>query len=60
MLAVSITLLTVHVVLAVTAARDMRRRDNLSVVANNKILWLFIIVFIGIIGPLIYFIYGRK
>jgi len=58
MLIILLLLMTIHVVLAVVAVKDMHQKDNVAV--GNKILWLFIVIFIGIIGPLIYFMYERK
>ncbi|MCL2474826.1 MAG: PLDc N-terminal domain-containing protein [Chloroflexi bacterium] len=58
MLTILVVLLVTHIILAMAAAKDIRQRD--CVFGDNKVLWLFIVIFIGIIGSLIYFIYGRK
>ena len=58
MLTILVVLLITHIILAIIAAKDIRQRDYVS--GDNKIFWLFIVIFIGIIGSLIYFMYGRK
>ncbi len=44
--------------LSIMALLDIRKRD--SVKGGNKTLWVVVILFFGIIGPLVYFVLGRK
>ncbi len=46
--------------LAVAAMVDLIRRDKSAVAGGNKLLWGAIILFVGFIGPIVYFIVGRK
>ena len=47
-----------EITLLVVALRDLVRRE--SVTGGNKILWGVIIVFFQILGPIVYFVFGRK
>lgn len=51
-------LIVIEVGLAVAAMIDLIRREKVT--GGNKILWGAIILLIGIIGPIVYFIFGRK
>jgi hypothetical protein len=53
-----IPLLVVEMVLLVVAIIDLDRRQYVT--GNNKLFWVLIIVIIGIIGPVIYFVFGRQ
>ena len=53
-----IPLLVVEMVLLIVAIIDLDRRQYVT--GNNKLFWVLIIVIIGIIGPVIYFIFGRR
>jgi len=44
--------------LAIAGMIDLVRREKVT--GDNKILWGAIILFVGIIGPIVYFIFGRK
>ncbi len=44
--------------LLVWALIDVVKREYVT--GGNKIVWVLIIVLVGILGPLIYFIFGRK
>lgn len=48
----------IEIGLAVAAMIDLVRREKVA--GDNKILWGAIILFIGIIGPIVYFVFGRK
>ncbi len=37
---------------------DVVKREHVT--GGNKVVWILIIVLVGILGPLIYFIFGRK
>jgi hypothetical protein len=53
-----IPLVIVEMVLLFAAIIDLDRRAHVT--GNNKLVWIVVIVAIGIIGPIIYFIFGRK
>ena len=46
--------------LAAAAMVDLIRRDKTAVAGGNKLLWGAIILFVGFVGPIVYFIVGRK
>jgi len=46
--------------LGVAAMVDLIRRDKAAVAGGNKLLWGAIILFVGFVGPIVYFIVGRK
>jgi hypothetical protein len=45
--------------LMIAALYDLEREDR-SVRGGSKLPWIVVIVFINIIGPLIYFVAGRE
>lgn len=51
-------LIILQLILLVTAIVHLVRNDRLS--QSNKIIWALVIVFVNIIGPIIYLIFGRK
>jgi phosphotransferase system glucose/maltose/N-acetylglucosamine-specific IIC component len=53
-----IPLLVLEVVLLFIAIIDLDRRQYVT--GNNKLVWVLVVVIFGIIGPVIYFIFGRK
>jgi TctA family transporter len=53
-----IPLTIVEIVLLFIAIIDLDRRTHVT--GNNKLVWVLVIVFLGIIGPVIYFVFGRK
>lgn len=52
-----IPLLVLELGLLIFALVDLLNRQN---VRGEKMLWVVLIIFIGIIGPVIYFIFGRR
>ncbi|MBE6082276.1 MULTISPECIES: PLDc N-terminal domain-containing protein [Tissierellales] len=52
-----IPLIIAELVLAVTAFIHVIRHPHYRF--GNKIMWSFIVLFIQIIGPIIYFVFGR-
>jgi len=42
----------------IAALIDLSKRKNVT--GDNKLLWALLIIFINTIGPIIYFIIGRK
>ncbi len=52
-------IIVIQVILVVIALVDLLRREKTEV-NGSKILWVLIIIFINLIGPIIYFVIGRK
>jgi phospholipase D-like protein len=50
-------LVLIGFVLIITALIDLYRRET---VRGSKLFWAIVIIFIGTIGPIAYFIFGRK
>ena len=57
MLPYLIPLLILELGLLIFALVDLLNRQE---VRGDKLLWVVLIVFIGIIGPIVYFIFGRQ
>lgn len=53
-----VPLFILQVVLLVIALVDLVRRDYVR--GGNKIIWLVIIIFVNIIGPVLYLAIGRQ
>jgi len=53
-----IPLLILEIVLLAVAVIDLDRREHVT--GNNKLVWVLVIALIGIVGPIIYFVFGRK
>jgi Phospholipase_D-nuclease N-terminal len=58
-LVIATPLLIVQVILIIFALRDLIRPERV-VLGNSKILWGIVVVIFGLIGPLVYFLVGRK
>ncbi len=58
MLLVLILLIIVDLALIFTAVEDLHKQDYVR--GGNKVVWLMIIIFVGIIGPVLYFAWGRE
>jgi DMSO reductase anchor subunit len=52
-----IPLIAIQLVLMIVALLDLRRREK---VRGSKWLWVLIIIFGEMIGPIVYFVVGRK
>ncbi|MGG2104188.1 PLDc N-terminal domain-containing protein [Lysinibacillus pakistanensis] len=50
-------LIIVQLILMIVALFDLRK---IHATNGTKILWVFIIVFVNLLGPIAYFIVGRK
>ncbi|WP_332647459.1 PLD nuclease N-terminal domain-containing protein [Lysinibacillus sp. 54212] len=50
-------LLILQLILLVVALVDLARIHKTN---GPKILWVFVIIFVNLIGPILYFIVGRK
>ncbi|HDP69978.1 MAG TPA: transcriptional regulator [Actinobacteria bacterium] len=51
-------LIILQLALMIAALIDLSKRE--TVAGGNKLLWLLIIIFINTIGPILYFVIGRK
>jgi ABC-2 type transport system ATP-binding protein len=58
-LLVAIPLVLIQLTLLLIAAVDLLQEER-QVRGGNKIVWVLVIVFVNIIGPLIYFFFGRE
>ncbi|MBF2346806.1 PLDc_N domain-containing protein [Listeria seeligeri] len=56
-IALLIPLIILYLALLLTAIIDLARNWE---VRKNPLIWLFVIIFINIFGPVAYFIFGRK
>ena len=59
LLAVAIPILAIQLGLLVWALYDLTRPTR-KVKGGSKIVWALIIIFVNIIGPILYFIVGRE
>lgn len=53
-----IPLVVIQLGLLIFALMDLVKRPKVR--GDNKLLWGILIVVVGIIGPLVYFIFGRE
>jgi len=58
LLPILLPIITLQVVLIVVALRDLMRPER-RVRGNSKLLWGLVIVFLSLLGPLLYFTVGR-
>jgi hypothetical protein len=58
MLPFLIPLAIIELALIVIALIDLFKREGMS--NNTRLIWVFVIILINIIGPLAYFFFGRK
>ncbi|MBC1933592.1 PLD nuclease N-terminal domain-containing protein [Listeria seeligeri] len=56
-IALLIPIIILYLALLLTAIIDLARNWE---VRKNPLIWLFVIIFINIFGPVAYFIFGRK
>lgn len=56
-LPVLLPVILIELVLMLTALVHVLRHPNYRF--GNKIIWIIVVVFIQIIGPIIYFVFGR-
>lgn len=57
-LPIIIPLVILQLILLITAITHLVKNDRIK--QNDKIIWALVIVFLNIIGPIIYLIFGRK
>ena len=53
-----IPLIVIELALLIIALIDLVKREHVR--GGNKIVWVLIIIFINLIGPIIYLIFGRQ
>ena len=58
MLPFLIPLFLIQVVLIVIALLDLFKRENMK--SNTRLIWVFVIILINILGPIIYLVAGRN
>ena len=54
-----VPVIAVQLGLLILALRDLLRPDR-QVRGDSKLMWGIIIVFIGLLGPILYFVVGRE
>jgi hypothetical protein len=59
LLAILIPLIVLQLVLLVAGLYDLTRPER-RVRGDNKIVWALIIIFVSMIGPILYFLAGRE
>lgn len=50
-------LFIIHLILLIVSLVDLSRIEKTN---GPKLLWVFIIIFVNIIGPILYFVIGRR
>ncbi|MEK5444827.1 MULTISPECIES: PLDc N-terminal domain-containing protein [unclassified Fredinandcohnia] len=50
-------IIVIQLILLVTAIVDLARSEETN---GPKILWVFVILLVSILGPILYFVIGRK
>ena len=53
-------LIILQIIIQILALVDLIRRDRMEIRGESKIIWIFVILIFSIIGPIVYFIFGRK
>ena len=56
-LPILIPLVVIQIILLITALLHLSKHPNVKI--GSKTLWTFIIIFLNIIGPVLYFLIGR-
>jgi len=59
LLAILVPILLIQLGLLVIALYDLTRPTR-RVKGDNKVVWALIIIFINVIGPILYFLVGRE
>jgi hypothetical protein len=58
MLPFLIPLAVIELALMIIALIDLFKRENMK--SNTRLIWVFVVVIVNTIGPIIYLIFGRK
>lgn len=53
-----IPIVVINYILVIVALVDMFRREHVA--GGNKLIWALVVLLIQYIGPIIYFVFGRK
>ena len=53
-----IPLFVIQLALMVIALVDLFKRENMK--SNTRLVWVFVIILINVIGPIVYLLAGRK
>ena len=53
-----IPLFVIQLALMVIALVDLFKRENMK--SNTRLIWVFVIILINVIGPIVYLLAGRK
>lgn len=53
-----IPIIVINYILVIVALVDMFRREHVA--GGNKLVWALVVLLIQYIGPIIYFVFGRK
>lgn len=51
-------IIVLQLILLAAALIDLSKRDKVT--GGNKLPWVILILLVGTIGPIIYFVFGRK
>ena len=57
MLPFLIPALIIQLVLMIVALVDIFKRGSIR---GNRVIWVLVIIIVNVIGPILYFIFGRK
>jgi hypothetical protein len=57
--ALLVPIIVIQVGLMITALIDLER-DERRVRGGNKLVWALVIVFVNLLGPIVYFVAGRE
>jgi hypothetical protein len=52
-------ILVIQIGLMIAALYDLEREER-RVRGGNKLVWVLVIVFINVVGPILYFVVGRE
>lgn len=55
-----IPVLIIQIALMIFALIDLSKREKSEIRGENKLLWVLVIIFLSIIGPIVYFILGKN
>jgi hypothetical protein len=58
-IALVLPIVVIQLGLMIAALYDLEKADRV-VRGGNKIVWILVIVFVNVIGPIIYFVAGRE
>lgn len=53
-------LVMLQLILIIITLLDVAKRDASTLQGENKLIWVLVILFINIIGPIMYLVIGKK